>query len=117
MAAASTPSLSQSSRSSSQDSGGTGKASGTAVGYRVEQAAVAGLQQDVQYHFFGDRVADLDGSAGKRFRFAGQFRTAERRAVDTVASGSSADRDDQVVRFDGLFLHPDRNHPDVAAVN
>ena len=73
---------------------GTAEATRTAIRDRVVQAAIASLHQHVEDHFFGDRVADLNGTAGQRFGFAGQFRTAECRPVDPVSSGASTDRDD-----------------------
>ena len=86
----------------------TGEAAGAAIGDGVVQAAIAGLQQHVEHHLFGDGVADLHGAAGERFAFAGQFGGGERRAVDAVAAGSAADGDDQVAGLRLLERFVDR---------
>ena len=80
--------------------GGTEPA-GAAVGDRREQAAVAGLQDHVLHLLLGDGVADLHRPAADRFRFVREFEAGERRAVNAVAAGPAADRDDQVA---GLHL-------------
>ena len=66
----------------------------------AEQAAVAGLEDHVEHHLLGDRVADLDRAAGDALALAGQLDRAERRPVDAVAAGPAADGDDQVARLD-----------------
>ena len=47
---------------------GAREPAGAAVGDGVIQPAVAGLQQHVEHHLLGDRVADLHGPARERFR-------------------------------------------------
>ena len=75
-----------------------GKPAGAAIGDRVKQSAVAGLEDHVEHHLFGDRVADLHGAAGDAFALAGQLGRAERRAVNAVAPGAPADRHDPIAR-------------------
>ena len=91
---------------------GRAEAARAAVGDRAEEAAVAGLEDDVEDHLLGDRVADLDRAAGDRLALAGQLDRAERGAVDAVAAGPAADGDDPVARLDLLRRHPARDHAD-----
>ncbi len=83
---------------------GGAEAAGAAVGDRAEEAAVAGLKEDVENHLLGDGVSDLDGASGDLLALAGEFGGAEGGAVDTVSAGSTAERDDAVTRLDGLRI-------------
>ena len=44
------------------------EAAGAAVGDRVKEPSVAGLDDHVEHHLLGDRVADLDGAARDAIR-------------------------------------------------
>ena len=91
------------------------EAPGAAVGDRMEEAAVAGLEDHVEHHLLGDRVADLHGAAGERLALAGQLGRAERRTVDPVASGSSSQGDDPVAGLNLLEGLAARQDADGAA--
>ena len=67
------------------------------------KSPVAGLQQHVGQHFFGDGIADLHGPAGERFAFVRQLGRGKRRTVDAVASCPSADGHDQIARPHSFF--------------
>ena len=77
---------------------GAGESAGPAVGDGVKQAAIAGLQNHVDDHLFGDRVADLHRAAREAFALVRQFGRAERGAVNAVAAGAPADGHDVVAR-------------------
>ncbi len=94
---------------------GRAEAPRAAVGDRAEQAPVAHLEDDVEDHLLGDRVADLDGAPGDGLALAGQLGRAERGAVDAVAAGPASDRDDPVARLDALARHPPRQDADRTA--
>ena len=88
------------------------EAAGAAVGDRAEEPPVASLEDHVEDHLLGDRVADLDGAAGDGLALAGQLGRAEGGAVDAVAAGPAADRDDPVAGLDALLRHAARHHAD-----
>ncbi len=94
---------------------GAGKPAGAAVGHGVVEVAVAGGQEDVQEHFFGDGVADLHGAAGDGFALAGQLGRAEGGAMDAVAAGPSAHGHDEVARPRPLERLVGGDQADVAA--
>ena len=68
----------------------------------MKEPAVARLEDHVEDHLLGDRVADLHGAAGERLALAGQLGRAEGGPVDAVAAGPAADGDDPVARLDFL---------------
>ena len=96
---------------------GRTEASRAAVGDRVVEALVAGLQHHVHHHLLGDGVADLDGSARDRFTFVSQLGGRERRAVNAVASRAASHRDDEVAGMDLLLDLADRDHRGRAAID
>ena len=83
----------------------------------MEQAAVAGLQDDVEQLLLGDGVADLHGPAGDRSRLGGQLDRGEGGAVDAVAAGPAADGHDQVAGLDSLWRRSTRDQADGAAID
>ena len=93
------------------------EAARAAVGDGVVKAAVARFEHHVENFLFFDRVPDLHRAAGERFAFARQFRAAKGGAVNPVAPGATAHRDDQVADFRLFERLVDRNQADVAAVN
>ena len=75
---------------------GRGEAARAAVGDGGVQALVAGHQDGVQHHLFGDGVADLHRAAGDLAGLVGQLDGGEGRAVQAVAAGAPAEHHDQI---------------------
>jgi hypothetical protein len=50
------------------------------------ESLVTCLQENVQHHFLGDGVSDLNGAAGDGFAFVGQFDTAEGGPMNAVTA-------------------------------
>ena len=71
------------------------KAAGPAIGHRVKQPSIAGLEQHIEHHLFGDRVADLHRAAASLFAFVRQFDARKRRAVNAIAARAAADGHDR----------------------
>ena len=93
------------------------QATRAAIGHGVEQPAIAGGEEHIEHHLFGDRVADLHGAAGDRFALAGQLRRTERGAVDAVAAGAATQHDDPVADFRRFVGTIARDESDVAAID
>src|SRR5262245_840668 len=89
----------------------------SALGDGVKQPSVAGFENDIEQHLFGDGVADLHCTAGEFLALMRQLDRRERGAVNTVTACSSSDSDDEVARHYMLFALPAGNHGDVAAVD
>ena len=81
----------------------------------MKEPAVTSLEDDVQDHLLGDRVADLHGPAGDRFALAGQLGRAEGGPVDAVAAGPSTDGDDPVAQLNFLESFAPGQHAHGAA--
>ena len=79
----------------------------------MEIAEVSRLKDHVEHHLLGDGVADLNRAAGGRFALGGELDGAEGGAVDAVAAGAAADRDDQVARSDVFDRHARGSRPTV----
>ncbi len=96
---------------------GARKAAGAAVGNSVIQPPVAGREDHVEQHLFGDRIADLHGAAREAFALVGQLGRAERGAVDAVAARASADGHDIVVGLRLLERLVTGNQPHGTAID
>src|SRR5262249_8962140 len=79
------------------------------------QAAIAGLEQDIEHFLFRDGVADLHGPAADAFGLGAKLDRRESGAVDAVPAGAPADGDDEIVGLGLLTAAFNRDKPDGAA--
>ena len=88
------------------------ESAGAAIGDRMKEPAITCLNDDVENHFFGDGIADLDGAPGNRLAFTGELGRAEGSAMNAVAAGAAADRHDPIARHDLFVRHSTGQHAD-----
>ena len=105
------------SRLASHFTHGTRKAAGAAIGDRRVQLPVAGRENHVQQHFFGDGVADLHCSTRKRFAFMRELGRRKRGAVDAVTPSLAADGHDEIADSHLLRFFADGDHGDISAID